>query len=55
MRRNILALLRTFVFAAFVPALAFSLVSCEPEKGGGTDNGGDNGDRILLYAEELSS
>ena len=31
MKRNVLALLRTFVFAAFVPALAFSLVACEPE------------------------
>lgn len=37
MKRNILALLRTFVFAAFVPALAFSLVACEPENG---DEGG---------------
>lgn len=34
MRRNILALLRTFVLAAFVPALAFSLVACEPENDG---------------------
>lgn len=44
MRRNIFALLRTFVFAAFVPALAFSLVSCEPENGDGTVDGGENGD-----------
>lgn len=39
MKRNILALLRTFLFAAFVPALSLSLVSCEPEsgeEGGGT-------------------
>lgn len=35
------ALLRTFVFAAFVPALALSLVACEPENGGGTGNGGE--------------
>ena len=34
MRRNILALWRTFVLAAFVPALAFSLVACEPENDG---------------------
>ena len=34
MKRNVFALLRTFVFAAFVPALAFSLVACEPENGG---------------------
>lgn len=38
------ALLRTFVLAAFVPALAFSLVACEPENGGGTVDGGGNGD-----------
>ena len=31
MKRNIFALLHTLVFAAFVPALAFSLVACEPE------------------------
>ena len=36
MRRNVFALLRTFVFAAFVPALALSLAACEPENGGGT-------------------
>lgn len=36
MKRNISALWRTFVFAAFVPALAFSLAACEPENGGGT-------------------
>lgn len=35
------ALLRTFVLAAFVPALALSLVACEPENGGGTGNGGE--------------
>lgn len=34
MRRNIFVLLRTFVLAAFVPALAFSLVACEPENDG---------------------
>ncbi len=38
------ALLRTFVLAAFVPALALSLVACEPENGGGTVDGGGNGD-----------
>lgn len=37
MRRNILALLRTFLFAAFVPAISLSLVACEPESG---DDGG---------------
>ena len=36
------ALLRTFAFAAFVPALALSLVACEPDNGGGAGNGGDN-------------
>lgn len=36
MKRNINALLRTFVLAAFVPALAFSLAACEPENGGDT-------------------
>lgn len=34
MKRNIFALWRTFVLAAFVPALAFSLVACEPENDG---------------------
>lgn len=34
MKRNIFALLRTFVLVAFVPALAFSLVACEPENDG---------------------
>lgn len=29
-----------FVLAAFVPALAFSLVACEPDNGGGTGTGG---------------
>lgn len=38
MKRNIFALLCTFVLVAFVPALAFSLVVCEPE--GGDDSGG---------------
>jgi hypothetical protein len=37
MKRNVCALLRTFVFAAFVPALAFSLVACDPENGIGGD------------------
>ena len=41
MKREVFALLRTFVFAAFVPALAFSLVACEPENGGGTGTGGE--------------
>ncbi|MBE6292703.1 MAG: hypothetical protein E7091_09900 [Bacteroidales bacterium] len=41
MKRNIFALLRTFVFAAFVPALALSLAACEPENGGGTGTGGE--------------
>lgn len=42
MKRNLSALLRTFLFAAFVPALSLSLVSCEPEsgeEGGGTTPG----------------
>lgn len=43
MKRNVFALLRTFVLAAFVPALAFSLAACEPENGGGTGTGGENG------------
>ena len=34
MKRNIYALWRTFVLVAFVPALAFSLVACEPENDG---------------------
>lgn len=34
MKRNIFALWRTFVLAAFVLALAFSLVACEPENDG---------------------
>ncbi len=38
MKRNLFALLRTFVFAALVPALSLSLVSCEPENDG--DGGG---------------
>ena len=37
MKREVLALLRMFVLVAFVPALAFSLVACEPEN----DEGGD--------------
>lgn len=41
MIKKSLALLRTFVLAAFVPALALSLVACEPENGGGTGNGGE--------------
>lgn len=43
MKRNLSALLRTFLFAAFVPALSLSLVSCEPEsgdEGGGNEGGG---------------
>ena len=31
MRKKVSALFRTYVFAAFVPALALSLVACEPE------------------------
>lgn len=31
MRKNLFPFLRTFVFAAFVPALVLSLVACEPE------------------------
>ncbi len=41
MKREVLALWRMFVLAAFVPALAFSLVACEPENGGGTGTGGE--------------
>ncbi len=40
MKRNIFALLRTFLFAAFVPAMSLSLVSCEPENGEGGNEGG---------------
>ncbi len=44
MKRVFFALWRTFVFAAAVPALAFSLVACDPENGiGGV---GDDGDTI---------
>ena len=32
MKRNILAFLRTFLFAAFVPALSLSIVSCGSKK-----------------------
>lgn len=42
MKRNLFALLRTFVFAALVPVMSLSLVSCEPEngdEGGGTTPG----------------
>lgn len=41
MKRKVFVLWRTFVFAAFVPALAFSLAACEPENGGGTGTGGE--------------
>lgn len=41
MKRGVLALWRTFVLAAFVPALAFSLAACEPENGGATGTGGE--------------
>lgn len=41
MKREVFALWRTFVLAAFVPALAFSLAACEPENGGGTGTGGE--------------
>ena len=41
MKRNVFALWRMFVLAAFVPALAFSLAACEPENGGGTGTGGE--------------
>lgn len=37
MKREVLALWRTFVLVAFVPALAFSLAACEPDN----DEGGD--------------
>lgn len=40
MKRNVFALLRMFVLAAFVPALACSLAACEPDNGGGTGTGG---------------
>lgn len=42
MKRNLFALLRTFVFAALVSVMSLSLVSCEPEngdEGGGTTPG----------------
>lgn len=43
MKRNFFALLRTFLFAAFVPAMSLSLISCDPEsgdEGGGNEGGG---------------
>ena len=45
------ALLRTFVLAAFVPALALSLVACEPENGGDTGNGGEEDDTEDVTSE----
>lgn len=42
MKKNLFALLRTFVYASFVPVLALGLVACEPENGGGSGNGGDD-------------
>lgn len=42
------ALLRTFVFAAFVPALALSLVACEP------DNGEDGGGSLPGVTPEVN-
>lgn len=44
------ALLRTFVLAAFVPVLAFSLVACDPENGiGGMGGNGETpGDTTLV-------
>jgi len=42
MKRNIFALLRTFVLAAFVPALSLSLVSCEPENESDNEDTTDN-------------
>lgn len=42
MKRNIFALLRTFVLAAFVPALSLSLVSCEPENESDNEDNTDN-------------
>lgn len=62
MKRNVFALLRTFVFAAFVPALAFSLVACEPEKetdtevvgnGGSEDSSGGNSEESVCEAVDL--
>ena len=44
MKRNVFALLRMFVLAAFVPALACSLAACEPDNGGGTGTGGKEDD-----------
>lgn len=43
MKRNFFALLRTFLFAAFVPAMSLTLISCDPEsgdEGGGNEGGG---------------
>ena len=37
MRRKVSVLWRTFVLAAFVPALTFSLVACDPKDGGEED------------------
>ena len=33
MKKNFLAFLRMFVFAALMPSLALSLVSCDPDNG----------------------
>lgn len=41
MKGVLLAFVRTFVFTAFVPALAFSLVACDPENGAGGGNGSE--------------
>ena len=39
MRKNIFALLRTFMFAAFVSVLSLSIVSCGSKKGKAVDLG----------------
>lgn len=56
MRKKVFALLRTFLFAALVPTLSFSLFSCEPVNGVGGSTGGssDEQDKFLIY-ENLGS
>ena len=52
MKKSVVVLLRTFVFAVFVPVLSFCFVSCNPDSGGIID-GGDPGDSpIVNYATE---
>ena len=38
MKKHVIALWRTFLFAVLVPALSLSFVACSPEDLGSTDN-----------------